>query len=677
MTGVRIRADLPEGAARTGATSKDSRMESVLVSDRSEQSHTGDVLLLPIAVIAFWTLAYDLVLVARWPSQTITWCFLAIAIPGFFALGRLWKATGEIPGKAYRFHPSQLLLLLLGLGYAITALFVRRPNQDDVVYFHRALTQLLDLHQPIFLRQTSVDMDAAAFSPVHLVTSYEMLMAFLGHYLRVAPLYFYQVVSHVCASFSVPFVFYWCARIFGLRRWTAAVGALLGIAFLLIADPWSLGALLGAASPLVSGWSPGSLNIAGWLGFATVSRYMWQGKPIVWILFLPIALALSYRYLSRGNLSDLVWLLLLAIAGVGVSNPALYLIPAVIVCSCVASFALALFEHKSRDNLIELMRRGLFLGIPLVYPVGILMLLTLNVIPKPIDIRMFGPEYMPWREAMDHVIGGVAEYWRDVILMIAVPLLIVRGRTGRFIFFYLCAVWLLFLNPLFASWWMKHLLAYCYFRLVYLLPLPLLCAMSAVAGPRIIQGGDAKSRLLTSTVLFAIILSFVYSYHGLSITPRDAKLGVGWKSPGEYQLLPANLDFAKTAGRYIAHTKLLMPTWTAGCELPLLFPEMKVVSPRFVTHYFANAGNPEEGNLRHQAELFIDKSNSGNAQRLLRFESKFREVIETGRANAVVVPKSESQRVLATLKSIDPAWHRVLEADGLVLMLPSKSEPNS
>ena len=410
MTGVRIRADLPEGAARTGATSKDSRMESVLVSDRSEQSYTGDVLLLPIAVIAFWTLAYDVVLVARWPAQTITWCFLAIAIPGFFALGRLWKATGEIPGKAYRFHPSQLLLLLLGLGYAITALFVRRPNQDDVVYFHRALAQLLDLHQPILLRQTSVDMDAAAFSPVHLATSYEMLMAFLGHYLGINPLYFYQAIGHVCAAFSVPFVLYWCVRTFGLGRWTAAVGALLGIAFLLIADPWSLGALLGAASPLVSGWSPGSLNIAGWLGFATVSRYMWQGKPIVWILFLPIGLALSYRYLSRGNISDLVWLLLLAIAGVGLSNPSLYLIPAVVVCSWAAFFALVLFEKKAGENLIQLIRRGLFLAIPLVYPVGVLILLTLNVIPKPIDIRMFGPQYMPWREAMDHVIGGPAEY---------------------------------------------------------------------------------------------------------------------------------------------------------------------------------------------------------------------------------------------------------------------------
>ena len=647
------------------------------VSDRSEQSRAGDILLLPIAIIAFWTLAYDLVLVARWPAETITWCFLGIAIPGFVAFGRLWAKTNAIPGKGYRFHPSHLLVLLLGLGYAITALFVRRPNQDDVVYFHRALTQLLDLHQPILLRQTSVDMDAAAFSPVHLANSYEMLMALLGHYLHINPLYFYQVVGHVCASFLVPFVFYWCARIFGLNRWNAAIGALLGVGFLLLADPWSLGALLGAASPLVTGWSPGSFNIAGWLGFATVSRYMWQGKPIVWILLLPIGLALSYRFLSRANRSDLIWLALLAIAGVGLSNPALYLIPAVVACSWVGFLALEVFEHKAKENFVELIREGLFLLIPLVYPIGILILLTLNVIPKPIDIRMLGPEQMPWREAMDHVIGGSAEYWRDLILMVAVPLLIVRGKTGLFLFFYLCAVWLFCLNPLLAHWWMKNTLAYCYFRLVYLLQLPLLCAMLGVAGSRLTQRGDTKHRLVTSVALVAIVVSFFCSYHGLSIMPRDTKLGVGWKSPGEYQLLPANLDFAKAAGRYIARAKLLMPPWTAGCELPLLFPEMKVVAPRLVTHYFANAGHPEEGNLRNQAATFIIGDRLGKPERLKSSEPKFRQVIETGRANAVAVPESESQRVLATLKSINPAWHRVLEAGGLVLMLPGKTEPRS
>jgi len=55
-------------------------------------------------------------------------------------------------------------------------------------------------------------------------------------------------------------------------------------------------------------------------------------------------------------------------------------------------------------------------------------------------------------------------------------------------------------------------------------------------------------------------------------------------------------------------------------------------------------------------------------------EAKFRQVIESGRANAVAVPESESQRVLATLKSINPGWHRVLEAGGLVLILPGNGE---
>ena len=107
-------------------------------------------------------------------------------------------------------------------------------------------------------------MDAAAFSPVHLATSYEMLMAFLGHCLRIDPLYFYQVIGHVLAAFSLPFALYWCARIFGLGRWAAAGGALLGIGFLLLADQSPFGALLGAGGYLVAGKSLESLDIAGW-----------------------------------------------------------------------------------------------------------------------------------------------------------------------------------------------------------------------------------------------------------------------------------------------------------------------------------------------------------------------------------------------------------------------------
>jgi len=644
----------------------------MLVTERSAESRAGDLLLVPIAVVAFWTLAYQLVLILRWPAKTITCCFLAIAIAGFFALGRLWKKTGAMPAKGYRFHPSQILLVGLGLAYATTVLFVRRPNQDDVVYFHRALAQLSALDQPVFLRQTSVDMDAAAFSPVHLATSYEMLMAFLGHYLGIDPLYFYQVVGHVFVAFSLPFVFYWCSRRFGLSRWPAATGAALGLGFLLLSDKSSFGALLGAVKSLESA------DPAGWVGFATVSGYIWQGKPIVLILFLPIGLALAYRFLSRGDASDLVWLTLLGIAGVGLSNPILYLLPAVIGCSWVAFFTIKVMEHKAQDGLSKEIRCALLLAIPLVYPIAILASLKADIIPKPIDIHLLGPRYMPWREAVDYAMGGPAEFFRNIVLMVAVPLLIVRGRNGLFVFLYLCAVWLFCLNPLLARVWMRNILAPTYFRLVYLLQFPLLCALLGAAGPRLAQPSNfLKDRLVTVIALSAVIVSFFYSYRGLSILPKDQKLGIGWKSPTEYQLLPANVAFAKAAGRYIEHAKLLVPTWTAGCELPLLFPKMKVVAPRLVSHYFANAGNPEEGDLRRHAQTFIEEDQSGNPERLQSLEPEFRQVIETGRANAVAVPESESERVLATLKTIDPGWHRVLEAGGLVLLLPAQSTPNS
>jgi len=219
----------------------------------------------------------------------------------------------------------------------------------------------------------------------------------------------------------------------------------------------------------------------------------------------------------------------------------------------------------------------------MAYPIGILVLLSFDVIPKPIDVRMFGPTYMPWRKALDFVIGGPADYVRDTVLMIVVPLLIVKGRNGLFLFLYLCAVWLLCLNPLLAHLWMKNVFAYCYFRLVYLLQLPLLFAMLGAAGSQLVQAGQpSKSRSLTLLALLLLFVSCFYTCRGLSIMPRDPKLGIGWKSPREYQLLPANTDFAKAAGRYIAHAKLLAPGWTASCELPLLFPEMKVVAPRLV-----------------------------------------------------------------------------------------------
>src|SRR5438874_11794411 len=53
-------------------------------------SRAGDLLLVPIALAAFWTLAYQLVLVTRLPAKTTVWFFFAFSALGCYHALRLW-----------------------------------------------------------------------------------------------------------------------------------------------------------------------------------------------------------------------------------------------------------------------------------------------------------------------------------------------------------------------------------------------------------------------------------------------------------------------------------------------------------------------------------------------------------------------------------------------------------
>ena len=614
--------------------------------DDGRTGYARDLLLLPVALTALWTLAYQFVLVARWPawsSIALLFVFSALVLIG---LAR-WK--GIRPEFGYTFHWAHSLLPVMGLAVGGAILFVLRPNQDDVVYFHRALTQLAHLSDPILTRQTSVDVDAAAFSPVHLATSHELLMAFLAHSLGCDPLYFYQVVGHFIAAFSIPFVFYFCARCFGLNRWSAAGGAACVIIFLLI-----------DRSGLAS------------FGNTALCR-MWQGKAIVWILFPPVALSLTYRYMETGNRRDVVWLTLLGISGVGLSNSALYLLPAVVGCAGLAKIGLCLIPRCDTAAFRNQFIRSLYLGIPLIYPVAILLLLKLNVIPQPIDKRGFGAALISWRQGIDYVVGPPGDLWRDVVILLLIPLVLLRGSKGLFLFFYTCAILVFCLNPLLAHFWMRNITAACYFRLVYLLPIPLLCVFLPLAiAPEPAGRFEKRASVWGIAATLAVLLGCAFAYRGLSLAPRNKTLA--WKSPLAYQILPANLQFAKAAGPYIAQSKLLAPAWTASCELPLLFPEMKVVAPRLATHYFSNAGKGQEGALRRMAQAFVEGEKGSDRERNAALARSFATVVTSGRATALAVPNGESQRVLAALQTIDPRWHRVLDAGGLVLIVPGAGQ---
>ena len=250
----------------------------------------------------------------------------------------------------------------------------------------------------------------------------------------------------------------------------------------------------------------------------------------------------------------------------------MYLLPAAVGCAGLAALGVRLISSGGVTSFKEHFFRSLFLGLPLLYPVAILLLLKLNIIPQPIDQHSFGPALIPWRQGIDYVVGRPTDLWRDVVILCVIPLLLLRGNRGRFLFFYSCAIAALCLNPLLAPFWMKNITAVCYFRLVYLLPIPLLFLFLPLLLERRPRDGNA-GRFWSLAAAMTVVLACAYGYKGLSIAPKNPILA--WKSPLAYQILPANLKFAKAAGSYIGESKLLAPAWTASCELPLLFPRMK------------------------------------------------------------------------------------------------------
>jgi ribosomal protein L17 len=99
---------------------------------------------------------------------------------------------------------------------------------------------------------------------------------------------------------------------------------------------------------------------------------------------------------------------------------------------------------------------------------------------------------------------------------------------------------------------------------------------------------------------------------------------------------------------------------------------MKVVAPRLVMHYFANAGKKEEGSIRRMAQAFVetDPATRTTARRAADERAAFDAIVTSGKANAIAVPKAQGARVEAELQAIDSRWHKAVEAGGLDLFVP-------
>ena len=143
-----------------------------------------------------------------------------------------------------------------------------------------------------------------------------------------------------------------------------------------------------------------------------------------------------------------------------------------------------------------------------------------------------------WRSNINLVVGGYRALARDMLLLTFVPLLVLPRRRSHFLIFYTLSLVATVLNPLTGRPLMRIVKPASYWRLVYLLPLPL-CAGLVV---RCFVPGAMRFKTPVRLIGGLLTLTIaVLAYRGSAIA------GVQLKPPWAYKLPRSEMSLARVS----------------------------------------------------------------------------------------------------------------------------------
>jgi hypothetical protein len=599
-------------------------------------------LLLPIyafaVVMGCWTLAYHLIVWTDGPAGWI-WLpflvFMALAVSSTFREMRSDRSPPE---------DRRVLLgvLIFGIATGIASLSIAYYNPDDVNYLHRALLQLRHLDQPFELGQSYFTRGVLPpLSIAHGLTSYEIAVTFGADLIGLDPVWAYQKAAGFAGHLLFAFVFTALYRELGLSRWRALLAAVLVFGFCLL-------------DLRIPGRSYGNSIIA-----------LYNGKVLLWGVGLPALLLFAIRYLDRPCKPRLLWLSLAAVAMIGLSGSAIFMVPALLGGVGAAYF---LSAPPSKERLIRAASIQAASGYALV--IGFVGLLGGGAELE--DLSAFNNFPDHWLENLALVTDRPSVAIRDAILLVAAPSLALSSERRRLLLWLSPVLILAFATPLTGPILVDLLTPGAYWRMAYLLPVTLCAGLSFEA--LVVAFANRRRWMPLVAVIgpVAILYTFVHArdWPFTRLTSSDdgsidtrVPLGSlsGLRLP-QPQIRFASENLKHLSGRTVLGSIVIFPT------LALLDPTLQFETGRWVNHSFSNFGDPAEGDRRDMAGSVVSQCRSGPSRR-----AAFLESVRLGVDAIVVGPcfdRSVGRAVIfGLLEDTGAAWSRPLSHAGFSLLL--------
>ena len=552
-----------------------------------------DVVELPVVGFAAWTLAYHLTVLLALPARRMWVVATALALP------LLWVVMRGRRREPRRMDGLVAASLLLAVAAGAVTFLSSSPNLDDVSFFHRALVQLHHRRQPFLLADTLHD--AAGVPPLsmlHALTSYEPLMAMAGHALGLDPLWTYQRVGAFAAAALLAVVLVLLASELGGAPRRAPAVAAVALAFL---------ALDG--------------NVGRTFGCVAFPRF-WQGKCILWSALLPATLLFVHRFLRAPTARHLALVALAGVSAVGLSGSGTVLFPGMVLC---ASLAFVAANGAERRTVAAAVRANL----ASVYPFALGLAFATGTLARPDMATWANWEPVWWRNLYVYVVGDARTLVRDLVLL-CVPAFALRGPERRFLLLLPVAVGVVFLNPEAGPVVLRAVTPANYWRLAYLIPLPLYAGMVVSC-----FADGCAARAAGAAALLAVGWAFQSS--SLFRSPFPPTFGPVLPLP-ERRFASVALPHLHPGDRVLAPESVV---WT----LALLAPQLRFVAGRTIETpgLFRTAGRADEGIRRSAAQAAVDGWGVTDAGR-----AGLREALARG-LRAVVAPVAQEPTVLALL----------------------------
>jgi hypothetical protein len=482
-----------------------------------------------------------LALALRWLTGSLAaWWVVALAASAIMLWLFARRPIGLPQPRSVRAH--ELLLAGLALLCAIAVSTAHRGDADDAFYVNLVVAAVDQPEAPLLAGDTLHGYDDVPMSlPVFKVLSHELLQAVIASATGARALTIVHVVLPPLLALLIPLAYARLLRRLLPGRWLWAV-AIVVAQLCLVGD-----------------------GRAGFGDFALLRLH--QGKSVLLHVLMPLLACYGIEFALRPSRSGWLRLAAAQIAALGLSSSGLWLGPAAAGIGLASGLSLA-----DRQATLASARR-LALGLlASAYPVALALSLraaTLRAFrdaPHPLEsLSWTGDALM--KHALEWVLGTGPYQWLALFSLIAVHAVFAPGLFRRYAAISIC-LFLLLWNPLTAPTVAHHLTgADTYFRVFWLLPLPLLVAAWVTDPIERLHGhapGVRRAALGALAAAMAVLLWLGPAPHTLSTANGVRLARPGWKLP------PVELAAAERIADHAARGELVLAPARISRWLPLI-----------------------------------------------------------------------------------------------------------